>query len=479
MSYDPNDFQDQAALAAMLQRQRMINSQNQQQNIPKNRKCPWCGGALQWRNSKCQHCSSDVSWVDGFPCKPQEEENRRRILDEKVRQVSALRSKIASRVVECKKCSCRVPQFDLIITVNTCKKCADVERFICTIVAIAVLAVIVTSIYGLKAKHEQNQFLVYLNVTIAVLTVTVTSIIGLKTNYKHKQFLEAKAKAKAKAEQQAAEAKAKAEQQAAEAKAKAEQQAVEARDKLSNEIGVGRVGATLQMLLAGKIVMTYAFCPAGFFTMGSLSEDDGRSDDENQVSVTQSKAFWMAKTEVTQEQWQAVMGSNPSHFKGDKLPVENVSWDAAQEFIKKVNGSGEISAGWKLCLPTEAQWEYACRAGENGPFSGGSIDEVAWYNENSESKTHPVGTKKQNAWGLHDMHGNVSEWCADWYGNELPGGADPLGPSSGVRRVLRGGSWNHGADGSRAASRGRGSQDYRVIILGFRPALVPSEKQDK
>jgi formylglycine-generating enzyme required for sulfatase activity len=280
---------------------------------------------------------------------------------------------------------------------------------------------------------------------------------------------------KAFAIQQAAEAKAKAEQQAAEAKAKAEQQAVEARDKLSNEIGVGRVGATLQMLLAGKIVMPFAFCPAGSFTMGSPSTDDGRSDDENQVSVTQSKAFWMAKTEVTQEQWQAVMGSNPSHFKGDKLPVENVSWDAAQEFIKKVNGSGEIPAGWKLCLPTEAQWEYACRAGENGPFSGGSIDEVAWYNENSESKTHPVGTKKQNAWGLHDMHGNVSEWCADWYGNELPGGTDPLGPSSGVRRVLRGGSWNHGADGCRAASRGRYYPDFRFYDAGFRPALVPSE----
>jgi formylglycine-generating enzyme required for sulfatase activity len=209
--------------------------------------------------------------------------------------------------------------------------------------------------------------------------------------------------------------------------------------------------------------------------MGSPSEEDGHSNDENEVSVTISKAYWMAKTEVTQEQWYAVMGSNPSTFKGDNLPVENMSWFDAQEFIKKVNGSGEIPAGWKVCLPTEAQWEYACRAGEKSPFSGGTIGEVAWYVDNSEYKTHPVGIKKPNAWGLHDMHGNVSEWCLDWYDNELQGGADPLGPSSGVRRVLRGGSWNHCSDGCRAANRDMRGQEYRVIILGFRPALVPSE----
>jgi formylglycine-generating enzyme required for sulfatase activity len=221
--------------------------------------------------------------------------------------------------------------------------------------------------------------------------------------------------------------------------------------------------------------MTYAFCPAGSFTMGSPSTEEGRSSDENQVSVTMSKAFWMAKTEVTQAQWCAVMGSNPSQFKGDNLPVEYVSWFDAQEFIKKVNGSGEIPAGWKVCLPTEAQWECACRAGEKGPFSGGSIDEVAWYNENSQIKTPAVGTKKQNAWGLHDMHGSVWEWCADWYDGELSGSTNPLGPSSGVRRVLRGGSWNDFAAGCRAASRFNYSPDYRSIRLGFRPAIVPSE----
>jgi formylglycine-generating enzyme required for sulfatase activity len=188
-----------------------------------------------------------------------------------------------------------------------------------------------------------------------------------------------------------------------------------------------------------------------------------------------SKAFWMAKTEVTQAQWRAVMGSNPSNFNGGDLPVENVSWDDAKEFIKKVNDSSVIPEGWKVALPTEAQWEYACRAGDKGSFSGGTIEQVAWYDGNSGSKTHPVGTKKPNAWGLHDMHGNVWEWCADWYGDKLSGGTNPSGPSSGVLRVFRGGSWLLNAAGCRSANRVRYSPDYRINYLGFRPALVPSE----
>jgi len=167
--------------------------------------------------------------------------------------------------------------------------------------------------------------------------------------------------------------------------------------------------------------------------------------------------------------------SIPGHFKGDFLPVENVSWDDAQEFMDKVNGSGEIPAGWKVCLPTEAQWEYACRAEEKGPFSGGTIDQVAWRYGNSGVMTCPVGTKKPNVWGLHDMHGNVEEWCADWHDGELSGGADPSGPSSGVSRVDRGGSWTPPAATCRAANRYRNSPDTRYYYLGVRPALVPSE----
>ena len=262
---------------------------------------------------------------------------------------------------------------------------------------------------------------------------------------------------------------------AEEAKAKAEQEAAEARAKITTKIGAGRVGSTLDVPLTGKTVMPFAFCPAGSFTMGSPSAEDGHSSDENQVSVTLSKAFWMAKTEVTQAQWRAVKRSDPRRFKGDNLPVENVSWDEAQEFIKKVNDSGVIPEGWKVALPTEAQWEYACRASETGPYSGGTIGQVAWYDGDSAVKTHAVGTKKPNAWGLYDMHGNVWELCADWYGDELSGGTNPSGPSSGVRRVDRGGSWRGGAAFSRAADRYRNYPDYRLINLGFRPALVPSE----
>jgi formylglycine-generating enzyme required for sulfatase activity len=152
-----------------------------------------------------------------------------------------------------------------------------------------------------------------------------------------------------------------------------------------------------------------------------------------------------------------------------------VSWNDARQFMQKVNGSGMIPAGWKLALPTEAQWEYACRAGQAGPYSGGTLEEVAWYDGNSGDETHPVGGKKANAWGLHDMHGNVWEWCADWYDDELSGGSDPTGASSGVNRVYRGGSWNDFAADCRAALRLRNSPDYRHDSLGFRPALVPSE----
>ena len=239
---------------------------------------------------------------------------------------------------------------------------------------------------------------------------------------------------------------------------------------------LGRLaGEEREWEIAPGVKMTFCWCPAGDFLMGSPETEDGRGSDENQVRVTITKGFWMAKTELTQAQWTAIMGNNPSSFNGDDLPVERVSWDDAQEFIKKVNGSGEIPKGWKIALPTEAQWEYACRAGETGSYSGGTIEQVAWYDGNSDSKTHAVGTKKSNAWGLHDTHGNVWEWCADWYGYELVGGSDPSGPSSGVGRVLRGGSWISFAARCRAAFRGWYNPADRDYDLGFRPALVPSE----
>lgn len=221
--------------------------------------------------------------------------------------------------------------------------------------------------------------------------------------------------------------------------------------------------------------MKMIWCPAGTFLMGSPANEEGRNENENQAQVHISQGFWMASTPVTQGQWQALMGSNPSKFEGSKdLPVENVSWDDAQEFCTKLNIGQSDHPGYRYALPSEAQWEYACRAGETGPYSGGSLDDVGWYWNNSKEQAHDVGQKKPNAWGLHDMHGNVIEWCADWYADTLQGGVDPKGPQSGAYRVFRGGGWvSYIAAFCRAAYRMKKSPDGRSDCVGFRLALVP------
>jgi formylglycine-generating enzyme required for sulfatase activity len=259
---------------------------------------------------------------------------------------------------------------------------------------------------------------------------------------------------------------------AAEAKAKAEAE----RSELPKKIQVTTAGAQLNVLLTDALAQSFALVPSGSFTMGSSSNEEGASSDESQVEVTVSQSFWLAKTELTQAQWVAVMGSNPSEFKGLNLPVENVSWEDAQAFIAKLNEKQILPQGWKFALPSEAQWEYACRAGEKGPYSGGSLDEVGWYDGNGGSRTHGVVQKKPNALGLYDMHGNVYEWCSDWYEDTLKGGIDPVGPASGDRRVGRGGSWYVDASRCRAAFRAGFVPGYRNYDLGLRPALVPSGK---
>ena len=238
-------------------------------------------------------------------------------------------------------------------------------------------------------------------------------------------------------------------------------------------------GKEIEVALPKDVAMLFCSIPAGSFTMGSPEDEEGRDpESENQVEVTLSKPFWLAKTEVTQAQWEAVVGCNPSHFKGSNLPVENVSWDDAQAYIAKLNEKRIVPEGWKFALPTEAQWEYACRAGEKGPYSGGGLSEVGWYDENSGKQTHEVGLKKPNSWGLHDMHGNVWEWCADRHDESdrnLKGGTDPTGPSSG-HRMCRGGSWLRDASDCRAALRDGGTPPRESYEdLGFRLAIVQSE----
>jgi hypothetical protein len=221
--------------------------------------------------------------------------------------------------------------------------------------------------------------------------------------------------------------------------------------------------------IAPGVKIRMCWIPPGGFGMGSPGGEQGRSDNETQHRVTITKGFWMAKTETTQAQWRTVMGNNPSSFKGDDLPVESVSWNdiaGPGGFIEKANQSGGV--GGRFSLPTEAQWEYACRAGTTGAYAG-DLDQMAWYQKNSGSKTHPVGSKKPNDWGLCDMHGNVWEWCADGYG-AYPGGAitDPRGPASDTGQVIRGGGWRSAVDGCRAATRGTSGPG--ALGFGFRLA---------
>jgi formylglycine-generating enzyme required for sulfatase activity len=187
--------------------------------------------------------------------------------------------------------------------------------------------------------------------------------------------------------------------------------------------------------------------------------------------VTLSKGFYLQTTEVTQRQWEAVMGTNPSYFKGPDRPVENVSWGDIQGFLRKLNAREK---GSRYRLPTEAEWEYACRAGQK-PEEAGNSGDVGWSSEDSEGVTHPVGQKKPNAWGLYDMRGNVWEWVQDWYGPySAERQVDPQGPQSGVFRVLRGGSWNDHSVFTvdfRCALRGDPvSPEFRYISFGFRCA---------
>ena len=216
------------------------------------------------------------------------------------------------------------------------------------------------------------------------------------------------------------------------------------------------------------------FVEGGTFQMGATSEQgsDAEADEKPVHSVTLSD-FYMGKYEVTQAQWKAVMGKNPSHFTGDdNLPVERVSWEDVQEFIQKLN----TLTGKTYRLPTEAEWEYAARGGKKSQgykYAGSNtVRGVAWYGENSGNQTHPVGQKQPNELGLYDMSGNVWEWCQDRYGYYRSSSqTNPIGPTSGSYRVLRGGSWNNFAISFRVSNRNKKSPDYRDSNFGFRLIL--------
>lgn len=303
---------------------------------------------------------------------------------------------------------------------------------------------------------------------------------------------------------------------------------------------------TAKSLNIKSLKYKFRYCPAGTFMMGSPEDEEGRRDNETQREVTLTNGFWMLETEVTQAMWESAMGENPSWFSSDmgkvlkarvadagklnrdglaaiavsalkargvevgelsedaladfavlaastlevsdidtsNFPVEMVSWEDCQKFIEKLNADGYAPKGWKFRLPSEAEWEYACRAGTRTPYSWGTelngdeanCDGRYPYGTSTKGKCldrpTEVGGYASNAWGLFDMHGNVFEWCSDWYGAcDALDRTDPTGPPKGSFRVLRGGSWRHGAKSCRSACRCDGAPAHRSYCNGVRIAL--------
>ena len=236
--------------------------------------------------------------------------------------------------------------------------------------------------------------------------------------------------------------------------------------------------------IRNSIGMEFVRIQPGKFLMGSPEDEPGRYPGERPHRVNLTKPFYLQTTEVTQEQWQALMGQNPSIHKscGASCPVEEVSWEEAQRFIQKLNQK-EGTDHYRL--PTEAEWEYACRAGTSTAFPNGPItalqcgvdvnlDAIGWYCGNSQNMIKPVAGKKPNAWGLYDMNGNVQEWCQDWFGRYPDDEViNPKGPKEGSYRVMRGGTWYSPARDVRCASRFGSPPHYRFRHIGFRLGMTP------
>ena len=241
--------------------------------------------------------------------------------------------------------------------------------------------------------------------------------------------------------------------------------------------------------ITNSLGMKLMLIPRGTFTMGSPIEEAGKKNDEKQHQVEISMDYYLGVTEVTQGQYEKVTGTNPSYFQKQLIsendssvyPVDSVSWEDAVGFCKKLSDlPKEREAGRIYRLPTEAEWEYACRAGSKTAYSFGessiTLGDYAWVLNNSNNQTHPVGKKKPNAWGLYDMHGNAWEWCNDWF-SDYPNGAlsDPSGPKEGSYRVIRGGGWSHDASLCRSAFRYGDHPSHRLLNFGFRVAISTNE----
>ncbi|MCY2986332.1 MAG: SUMF1/EgtB/PvdO family nonheme iron enzyme, partial [Planctomycetota bacterium] len=251
---------------------------------------------------------------------------------------------------------------------------------------------------------------------------------------------------------------------------------------LDTASAAGKPAATLEML-TNSIGIKLVLIPSGEFLMGSPdSHSDALPDEKPQHRVQITKPFYLGVYEVSQAQYQKVVGNNPSTFKGESLPVETVSWDDAVAFCKRLSEvAEERAAGRTYRLPTEAEWEYACRAGSTSKYSFGDseaeLEKYDWYDKNSGKRTHPVGEKQANAWGLYDMQGNVWEWCQDRYGPYKEGLAiDPSGPGSASNRLFRGGGWGSTTAVCRSAFRFRYSLSDRSYDVGFRLAAVQSPR---
>ena len=243
-------------------------------------------------------------------------------------------------------------------------------------------------------------------------------------------------------------------------------------EELSSAV-VRKSGDVRVIALPGGATMEMVWCAPGSFEMGSPLDEVGRFENEVRHMVTLTKGFWLGKHEVTQRQWESVMHGNHSKFRNPDNPVETVSWQDCEIFIRRVNAK----IGGFARFPTEAEWEYACRAGSDTPFSGGvAPSETAWYDSNSDSHTHEIGSQKPNAWGFYDMHGNVLEWCADWFSPLTAAPAtNPKGPPSGAFKVLRGGCWFFFDRDCRSAYRLKREPTLRNCIFGFRMACSDYE----